>query len=68
MYRLKGALSQLPAHYRDRFGSETSYRLKHPCRIRTTTKHPVVRLLSVALAFILVNLWMWLRWTRVSVS
>ncbi|MEM1309038.1 MAG: transposase [Cyanobacteria bacterium P01_H01_bin.153] len=49
VHRVKVALSQLPTHYRNRFGIETSYRLKNPCRIRTTTKHPVVRLLYVAL-------------------
>lgn len=68
VYRVKVALSQLPSHYRNRFGIETSYRLKNPCRIRTTTKRPVVRFLYVALAFILVNLWIWLLWSRVSRS
>ena len=43
VYRVNVALSQLPAHYRERFGIESSYRVKNPCRIRTTTKHPVVR-------------------------
>jgi putative transposase len=47
---------------------ETSYRVKNLCRIRTTTKHPVVRFLYMALAFILVNLWIWLLWTRLSRS
>ena len=68
VYRVKVALPQLPAHYRHRFGIETSYRLKNSCRIRTTTKHPVVRFFYVALAFMLVNLWIWLLWTRVSRS
>jgi putative transposase len=45
---------------------ETSYRLKNQCRIRTTTKNPVVRLLFVALAFILVDLWIYLLWQFVS--
>lgn len=68
VYRVNVALSQLPTHYRERFGIETSYRVKNPCRIRTTTKHPVVRFLYMALAFILVNLWIWLLWTRLSQS
>lgn len=68
VYRVEVALSQLPSHYRDRFGIETSYRLKNSCRIRTSTKHPLVRFFYVALAFILVNLWIWLLWTYVSQS
>ena len=71
-YRNRGAkepwyiLTNLPtlnlslAVYRCRWGIETSYRLKNHCRIRTTTKNPVLRLLFVALAFILVNLWVYL--------
>ena len=66
VYRIKVALDQLHHHYKKRFGIETSYRIKNPCRIRTTTKNPVVRLLFVALAFILVNLWVYLLWHFVS--
>jgi hypothetical protein len=68
VHRVKVTLHQLPNHYRDRFGVETSYRVKNHCRIRTTTKHPVVRLLFVAMAFLLVNLWIWLLWTHLSVA
>ncbi len=68
VYRVKVPPQQLPLHYRARFGIETSYRLKHAYRIRTTTRHPVIRLLFVALAFILVNLWVWLLWTRLSAT
>jgi len=62
VYRVKVALDQLHHHYKKRFGIGTSYRIKNPCRIRTTTKNPVVRLLFFALAFILVNLWVYLLW------
>ena len=68
VHRVKVALHQLPVHYRDRFGIETSYRIKNQCRIRTTMKSPVIRLLFVALAFILMNLWIWLLWTKLSRS
>lgn len=68
VYQVKVATQQLPLLYRARFGIETSYRLKNSCRIRTTTRHPVVRLLFVALAFILVNLWVWLLWTRLGAT
>jgi hypothetical protein len=66
VHRVTVALHQLHHHYKDRFGIETSYRLKNQCRIRTTTKNPVTRLLFVALAFILVNLWVYLLWYYVS--
>lgn len=65
-YRVKVPLAQLFCHYKERFGIETSYRIKNHCRIRTTTKNPVVRLLFVGLAFILVNLWVYLLWYFVS--
>lgn len=66
MHRIKVALHQLHEYYRDRFGIETSYRQKNQCRIRTTTKNPILRFLFVALAFILVNLWVYLLWYFVS--
>ena len=68
VYRVKVTTQQLPQHHRGRFGIETSYRLQNSCRIRTTTRHPVVRLLFVALAFVLVNLWLWLLWSRLSLT
>src|SRR5512135_1634342 len=49
--------------YRLRFGIETSYRQMHEGRIRTTTRRPVVRLLSVGIALVLRNLWVWLHYT-----
>jgi hypothetical protein len=66
LHRVKVALPQIHAYYRERFGIETSYRLKNHGRIRTTTKNPILRLLFVALAFILVNLWIYLLWYFVS--
>ncbi|KAM3109663.1 transposase [Phormidesmis sp. 146-33] len=66
VHRLKIALPQLHDYYRDRFGIETSYRLKNQGRIRTTTKNPILRFLFVALALILVNLWVYLLWYFVS--
>lgn len=67
-HRVKIALNQLHHYYRQRFGIETSYRLQNHCRIRTTTKNPVLRLLFVALAFILVNRWVYLLWYFISCS
>ncbi|HUR53740.1 MAG TPA: hypothetical protein VMZ71_06395 [Gemmataceae bacterium] len=43
--------------YRTRFGIETSYRQMNQLRVRTTTRNPALRLLFVAVALILRNLW-----------
>ena len=47
--------------YRQRFGIETSYRQMNQVRARTTSRHPVIRLLLVGLAFILFNLYILFR-------
>lgn len=67
-HRLQIAPHQIHRHYRERFGIETSYRLKNHCRIRSTTKQPVLRLFFIALAFLLVNLWVYLLWSYISVT
>lgn len=68
VYGLNVALGAIRTNYRKRFGIETSYRIKNHGRIRTTTKNPVVRLLFMALAFILVNIWITLLWDFVSAT
>jgi putative transposase len=35
-------------------------------RIRTSTKNPVLRLLYVGLSFLLVNIWIYIQWTYLS--
>ena len=45
--------------YRKRFGIETSYRQMHECRIRTSTRKPILRLLYFALAMLMRNGWIW---------
>jgi hypothetical protein len=45
--------------YRLRFGIETSYRQLNEARIKTTTCDPALRLLFVAIALILRNVWVW---------
>ncbi len=52
--------------YRKRFGIETSYRLKNLCRIRTTNKNPILRLLYVGISFLLVNIWIYILWSKIS--
>ncbi len=46
--------------YRKRFGIETSYRQMNEARIRTCTRDPRQRLLFVAIALVLRNVWVWL--------
>lgn len=48
--------------YRLRFGVETSYRQMNQVRIRTCSRNPALRLLFVAVALLLRNLWAWLHW------
>jgi len=48
--------------YRTRFAIETSYRQLHQARIRTSTRDPLLRLLYVAVALVLRNVWAWLHW------
>ncbi len=48
--------------YRSRFAIEASYRQLHQARIRTCTRDPLLRLLYVAVALLLRNVWVWLHW------
>jgi hypothetical protein len=48
--------------YRSRFAIETTYRQLGQARIRTCTRDPLLRLLYVAVALLLRNVWVWLHW------
>jgi hypothetical protein len=52
--------------YRKRFGVESSYKLKNLALPCTSTKNPVLRLLYVGLAFLLVNVWVYVQWMFLS--
>lgn len=58
---LKLSPQAVHARYRYRFGIESSYRLMRQVRARTNSRNPVLRFLFMALAFILLNLWLALR-------
>lgn len=49
-------------HYRSRFGIESSYRCATAVMGRTTSSNPAYRFTLLALAFVLVNVWIYLRW------
>jgi hypothetical protein len=48
--------------YRGRFGIETSYRCTGRVRGWTTAKNPAYRFVLLGLAFVLLNVWVHLRW------
>jgi len=48
--------------YRKRFGIETSYRCMGQVRAWTTSRNGALRFLLMSLGFILINLWVELRW------
>jgi len=48
--------------YRRRFGIETSYRCMRQVRAWTTSRNAALRFLLMSLGFILVNVWLELRW------
>jgi hypothetical protein len=52
---------QVADEYRARFGIETGYRQMNSVRAPTTSRDPALRLLLVAVALLLVNLWVWLK-------
>lgn len=63
---VRGAPTELRELYRKRFGIESSYRQMNQARIRTCTRCPLERLLYVAIALILRNVWVWLHFTHLA--
>lgn len=53
---------QARRQYRRRFGIESSYRCAGQVRGWTTSPNPAYRFLLIALSFILLNVWLHLRW------
>ena len=49
--------------YRRRFGIECSYRLLRRVRASTTSRNPALRFFLLGIGLILVNAWVFLRWT-----
>src|SRR5688572_13573512 len=57
-----GSYQWVKETYRSRFAIETTYRQLGQARIRTSTRDPLLRLLYVAVALLLRNVWVWLHW------
>lgn len=65
-WRISGSPTEIRERYRKRFGIETSYRQLRQARIYTCVKDPHLRLLFVAVALILRNLWIWVHETHLA--
>ncbi len=65
-WRVSGSPTEIRERYRKRFGIETSYRQMRQARIYHLHAHPRLRLLFVAVALILRNLWVWIHHTRLA--
>jgi putative transposase len=61
LVHLKLSPQQARRLYRRRFGIETSYRCARQVRGWTTSNNPVYRFLLMALSFLLLNVWLYLR-------
>lgn len=66
IYKEKLSLHLIHDDYHLRFRIESSYRMKNQCQIKTTIKNPIIRLLFVALAFLIINIWIYLVWHYLS--
>ena len=62
-WRVGGSPTEIRDRYRTRFGIETSYRQMRQARIYTCTRDPRLRLVFVAVALMLRNLWVWIHET-----
>lgn len=65
-WRVHGSPTAIREHYRLRFGIETSFRQMRQARIYTCTRSPHLRLVFLALALILRNLWVWIHQMRLA--
>jgi Transposase DDE domain len=59
---LDWAAKKVAQRYRRRFGIETTYRQLNPLRARTTSRNPALRFFLLGLGFLLLNIWVMLRW------
>jgi Transposase DDE domain len=65
-WRVHGSPTEIRERYRKRFGIESSYRQMRQARIYTCTQNPRLRLVFVAVAIMLRNLWVWIHATIVA--
>jgi IS4 transposase len=65
-WRVRGSTREVHRRYRTRFGIEASYRQLRQARIYTGTRDPRLRLVFVAVALVLRNLWVWVHAERMA--
>lgn len=62
-WRVRGTPTEIRHEYRTRFGIESSYRQMRQGKIYTCTRNPHLRLVFIAVALLLRNLWVWIHET-----
>ena len=67
LIRVNDSLRRVRETYRERFGIDTGYRLMEQVRARTTSTNPAFRFLLMAIALVLINIWIALQWTYLRV-
>ena len=65
-WKITGSPTEIREQYRKRFGIETSYRQMRQARIYTCTRNPHLRLVFLAVALILRNVWVWIHQTKLA--
>lgn len=65
-WRVRGTPTEIRERYRRRFGIEASFRQLRQARIYTCTRNPLLRLVFIAVALMLRNLWVWIHATRLA--
>jgi len=65
-WRVRGIPKDIRERYRKRFGIESSFRQLRQARIYTCTRCPRLRLVFVAVALIVRNLWIWIHATQLA--
>jgi hypothetical protein len=65
-WRVPGTPTEIRERYRKRFGIESSFRQLRQARIYTCTRNPHLRLVFIAVALLLRNLWVWIHATRLA--
>jgi len=67
VYNTDMPIKKIFNEYRKRFGIESSYRMMNQSRVHTSTKKPERRLLYIGLGLLLVNIWIYIQWTYLSI-
>jgi hypothetical protein len=62
-WRVTGSTTAIRERYRTRFAIESSYRQMRQAKIYTCTRNPHLRLVFIAVALMLRNLWVWIHET-----